>query len=130
MLSHKGKFCEFDLQGNCLSNKCDDNNNNNNNNGNNNNIKTTTTTILTTLLNPCHSNPCLNNGDCLPNNQNNNNNTNNNNFSCYCAKGYEGAKCERKIELEIKCYHDDGNNNNNNQAIHCQNGGKCVQNSG
>lgn len=41
-------------------------------------------------VNPCASNPCGNNGQCI---------ANNGGFHCECNLGYYGNRCERKRQL-------------------------------
>ncbi|XP_036377977.1 neurocan core protein [Megalops cyprinoides] len=53
--------------------------------------------------NPCHTNPCLHGGSCLPEGKG---------YSCYCPPGYSGESCEIDID---DC-----------QSNPCQNGGTCI----
>ncbi|KAG7487982.1 hypothetical protein MATL_G00029330 [Megalops atlanticus] len=53
--------------------------------------------------NPCHTNPCLHGGSCLPEGKG---------YSCYCPPGYSGESCEIDID---DC-----------QSNPCLNGGTCI----
>ena len=50
------------------------------------------------LVNPCHSEPCLNGATCVSDSNNNSEN-----FTCICAPGFQGPLCEG-LHLKSFCF--------------------------
>ena len=76
-------------------------------------------------IDPCRTNPCFHGGSCVPTNESPFNMLNvgpvlkkkavSNGYECMCVKGYEGMRCEEKVDVCI--------------SNPCLNGGICTSNS-